>query len=195
MSHLEAIIGASVSIGHKLKLRRKVRSLSLKDVAERSGLSIGLVSQIERGISTPSLRSLTQICTALDMPIRWLFEGPDEGSEGDGIVVRAMNRRHLDLGSKGMVKELLSPDEILGIQMMRIIIQPGGASGPTPYRNPSGAKCGVVVSGEFGLEVDGREYRLSAGDSFAFEAVSLHRFWCEGKSACEVIWVVSPAVY
>lgn len=195
MTQDETIIGASGAIGHKLKLRRKVRSLSLKEVAERSGLSIGLVSQIERGISTPSLRSLTQICTALDMPIRWLFEGPDEDNDGDGVVVRAMNRRHLDLGSKGMVKELLSPDEILGIQMMRIIIQPGGASGPTPYRNPNGAKCGVVVKGEFGLEVDGREYRLSEGDSFAFEAVSLHRFWCEGNSTCEVIWVVSPAVY
>lgn len=191
----ETEIGFTPGIGHKLKLRRKVRCLSLKEIAERSGLSIGLISQIERGISTPSLRSLRQICAALDMPVRWLFEGSDEDSSEDDVVVRALHRRHLDLGSKGMVKELMSPDSIPGIQMMRIIVQPGSASGETPYSNAVGAKCGVVVAGRFGLEVDGREYLLERGDSFAFNATSPHRFWCAGEVPSEVIWVVGPAVY
>lgn len=182
-------------IGHKLRLRRKVRALSLKDVAERSGLSIGLVSQIERGLSTPSLRSLNQICSALDMPIRWLFEGPDDSGNEDQVVVRAMHRRHLDFGNKGMVKELMSPDNVPGIQMMRIVIQPSGSSGESPYNHPSGAKCGTVIRGKFGLEVDAREYVLSVGDSFAFHATARHRFWCVGDAPCEVIWVVTPAVY
>jgi transcriptional regulator with XRE-family HTH domain len=183
-------------VGQKLRLRRRVRRMSLNEVAERSGLSIGLVSQIERGISTPTIRSLTQICQALEMPMRWLFEGEDAEGGGDAnVVVKVDRRRFMDLGSKGMVKELMSPDSIPGIQMMRIVIQPGGSSGESPYNHPNGAKCGTVVAGRFGLEVDEREYILELGDSFAFNATSRHRFWCVGSKPCEVIWVVTPAVY
>jgi transcriptional regulator with XRE-family HTH domain len=183
-------------IGQKLRLRRKVRRMSLKEVAERSGVSIGLVSQIERGLSTPSLRSLNQICQALEMPMRWLFEGEHAGAHDEGeVVVRQSQRRFMDLGAKGMVKELMSPDSVPGIQMMRIVIRPGGSSGESPYNHPNGAKCGTVLSGQFGLEVDEREYILGPGDSFAFRATSQHRFWCAGGEPCEVIWIVSPAVY
>lgn len=193
----EAADGAiSSGIGHRLRLRRKVRGLSLKQVSERSGLSIGLVSQIERGLTTPSLRSLNQICAALDMPMRWLFEAPapDAGGEDD-TVVRAHNRRRLDFGARGMSKELMSPDAVPGIQMMRITVKPGGRSGESPYTHPSGAKCGVVLSGRFGLEIDGRRHVLGPGDSFAFDAGRRHLFWCAGEEPCEVYWVVTPAVY
>lgn len=182
-------------VGHRLRLRRKVRRLSLQDVAERSGLSIGLVSQIERGLSTASLRSLNLICRALDMPMRWLFECEAEAANDTGVVVRASARRYMDLGSKGMAKELMSPDSIADIQMMRIVIQPGGSSGDSPYNHPTGAKCGTVLAGQLGLAVDGQEYQLGPGDSFAFKAISQHRFWCVGNAPCEVIWVVTPAVY
>lgn len=188
-------LGDAAGIGNKLRLRRKVRGLSLKDVATRSSVSIGLVSQIERGLSTPSLRSLNQICSALDMPIRWLFEETPDTEGENGVVVRAMNRRHLDFGAKGMAKELLSPDTVLGIQMMQITIRPGGSSGDSPYNHPSGAKCGTVLSGKFGLSVGQTDYILSTGDSFAFHATERHRFWCVGDAPCQVIWVVTPAVY
>lgn len=185
----------TTGIGHKIRLRRKVRGLSLKDVADRSRLSIGLVSQIERGLSTPSLRALNQICSALDMPIRWLFDGSEQNGWEDSVVVRARHRRHLDFGGKGMAKDLMSPDAVPEIQMMRITIQPGGSSGDSPYNHPAGAKCGTVLEGQFGLKVDGRDYIMGPGDSFAFHATSQHRFWCVGDAPCQVIWVVTPAVY
>jgi len=82
-----------------------------------------------------------------------------------------------------------------GIQMMRIIIQPGGSSGPEPYNNATGAKCGLVTQGRLGLEVAGRSFTLEPGDSFAFDATELIRFWCAGDHTCEIVWVVTPAVY
>lgn len=180
------------SIGRNLRLRRSIKGLSLQEVANRAEISIGLLSQIERGMTMPSIKSLRQICAALDMPIGWLFEMP-EGNHED-VVVRATSRRVMTLGPKGMTKELLSPDTVPSIQMIRIIVQPGGSSGE-PYNNASGAKCGTVISGVLGLEVDGREYVLATGDSFAFEAQKLHRFWCIGEQPVELIWVVTPAVY
>ncbi len=184
------------SLGARLRRRRKVRALSLQEVAGRADISIGLLSQIERGLAMPSVRSLSAICNALEMPVGWLFDGagPDEDARNP-LVVRRHQRRVLDLGAKGMVKELLTPDECTGIQMMRLVIRPGGSTGPTPYNHPSGAKCGTVLSGVLGLEVDGTEHVLQAGDSFAFEATRLIRFWCIGPEETVVIWVVSPAVY
>jgi transcriptional regulator with XRE-family HTH domain len=179
-------------LGRKLRLRRTIKRFSLQYVAERADISVGLLSQIERGIASPSLRSLRQICAALDMPVGWLFDVPT--SKQEDAVVRANARRTLDLGPKGMRKELLSPDTVTGIQMMRIEIRPGGAWGEAT-RNESGAKCGVVMSGALALELDGIVHVVGPGDSFAFEATKLHRFWCEGQETVDLLWVVAPAVY
>lgn len=181
-------------IGPRLRARRKVRGLSLQQVAGRAEVSIGLLSQIERGLSMPSVRSLRAICTALEMPVGWLFDGDGAGL-GDPVVVPRHRRRVLDLGEKGMIKEMMTPDTCAGIQMMRIVIRPGGSSGQTAYNHPEGSKCGTVVSGVLGLELDGVARRLEAGDSFAFAATSMLRFWAEGPEEAVVIWVISPAVY
>src|SRR4051794_717611 len=82
-------------IGRKLRQRRAIRGLSLQEVADRADISIGLLSQIERGVTTPSLRSLRQICLALDMPVGWLFD-EGEGERSD-VVVRVNARRSLTL--------------------------------------------------------------------------------------------------
>ncbi|MFC3628324.1 helix-turn-helix domain-containing protein [Paracoccus angustae] len=183
-----------VDLGTRLRRRRKVRGLSLKEVARRAEVSIGLISQVERGLTMPSVRSLGAICSALEMPVGWLFDTADT-DEVDDLVVRRHQRRVLDLGAKGMIKELMTPDSCTGIQMMRLVIRPGGSTGDTPYNHPSGAKCGTVLSGHLMLEVDGDTRRLTAGDSFAFEATCMIRFWCEDSEAAEVLWVVTPAVY
>jgi transcriptional regulator with XRE-family HTH domain len=97
-------------LGRKLRLRRTIKRLSLQHVADLADISVGLLSQIERGLTTPSLRSLRQICTALDMPVGWLFDVP--ASPQEDAVVRAAPARTLDFGPKDMRKELLSPDEV-----------------------------------------------------------------------------------
>ncbi|MBV0892568.1 cupin domain-containing protein [Paracoccus sp. Z118] len=181
-------------LGARLRRRRKVRGLSLKEVASRAEVSIGLVSQVERGLTMPSVRSLGAICGALEMPVGWLFDRADAEGESD-LVVRQHQRRVLDLGAKGMVKELMTPDSCTGIQMMRLVIRPGGSTGDTPYNHPTGAKCGTVLSGQLVMEVDGDTHHLNAGDSFAFEASRMIRFWCGGSETAEVLWIVTPAVY
>lgn len=184
---------ANSHIGRRLRERRKVRDMSLKDVAAKAGVSVGLLSQVERGISMPSVRSLGVICAALEMPVSWLFDRNDE--KPDRVVVRRHQRRTLDLGVKGMIKELMTPDSCSGIQMMRLVIRPGGSSGETPYNHPSGAKCGTVLSGTLALEVNGTVHELSPGDAFAFDALEKIRFWAVGEIEADVLWVVTPAVY
>ncbi|MDO5706817.1 MAG: XRE family transcriptional regulator [Paracoccus sp. (in: a-proteobacteria)] len=186
--------GDADDIGSRIRRRRKVRGMSLKEVAQRAEVSIGLISQIERGLTMPSVRSLGAICAALEMPVGWLFDHPAPPDDSR-ILVRRHQRRVLDLGAKGMAKELMTPDSSTGIQMMRLVIRPGGSTGQTPYNHPSGAKCGTVLRGTLALEVDGEVHLIGPGDSFAFEATRMIRFWCEGNEVTEVIWVVTPAVY
>lgn len=180
-------------IGTKLRLRRTIRGQSLQEVATAAGISIGLLSEIEREIATPTLKVLRSICQALQMPMGWLF---DEGGSVEGnTVVRRMQRRRMNLGPKGMMKELMTPDTITELQMMRIVIDPEGTSGDKPTTLQAGAKCGAVLSGRLGIQVDGREYVLEHGDSFAFKASAALRFWCVGDQPVELVWVVTPAIY
>ena len=189
-----ALVEPTDAIGQKLRHRRKVRQLSLKAVAEKAAVSIALLSQIERGLSAPSLRSLNQICAALEMPIGWLFARDHAASAGeDTVVVRRTNRRHLDFA--GMTKEILSSDAVPQLQLMHFVIHPGGMSGDSPNRHPTGAKAGTILAGQLGLELDGREYMLERGDSFSFLGATRYRFWCVGQVDCEIFWAVTPALY
>lgn len=187
---------SSDGVGEKLRRRRKIRNMSLSEVAGKAGLSIGLLSQIERELSTPSLRTLNQICEALEMPVRWLFDSHESAPEADqSVVVRRANRRCMDLGHAGMTKEILSSDAVLQLQLMRFVVRPGGESGSSPNQHATGAKAGTIVAGQLGLEIDGRQYLLRPGDSFSFAANATYRFWCAGEVDCELFWAVTPALY
>jgi transcriptional regulator with XRE-family HTH domain len=180
-------------IGERLRLRRKLRGLSLKQVSEGAGLSVGMLSQVERGLVVPSVKSMRAICAALDMPVGWLFEASsDTHGDHDDIVVRHDARRELSYDNGSLRKELLTPDTQPQIQMLRFIMKPGADSGE-PYANSEGGKCGLVVQGTLGLELDGTELVIHSGDSFAFPARTMVRFRTIGAEICEVIWVVAPA--
>ena len=179
--------------GERLRLRRKMRGWSLQQVADRAGFSVGMLSQVERGLSQPSVKSLRAICAALEMPVGWLFEKPgEEHANSNDFVVRKHTRRELSYDSGTLRKQLLTPDSQPQIQMLRFLLQPGADSGD-PYSNTEGGKCGLVVQGTLGLELDGQPLVINAGDSFAFPARTLVRFWTIGETPCEVIWVVAPA--
>ena len=179
--------------GERLRLRRKMRGWSLQQVADRAGFSVGMLSQVERGLSQPSVKSLRAICAALEMPVGWLFEKTGDGAaDSNDFVVRKETRRELSYDSGTLRKQLLTPDSQPQIQMLRFLMQPGADSGD-PYSNTEGGKCGLVVQGTLGLELDGQPLVINAGDSFAFPARTLVRFWAIGEAPCEVIWVVAPA--
>lgn len=185
--------GDTVKVGETLRLRRQMRGLSLKQVAEPAGISVGMLSQVERGLAAPSIKTLRAICAAMDMPVNWLFhlDGEQEGRAAEYIVPRSA-RRSLTYHDGTLVKELLTPDTQPDIQMLRFVLSPGASSGE-PYCNAEGGKCGIVLAGTLGLELNGSKFVINTGDSFAFPATTMVRFWAVGDIQCEVIWVVAPA--
>ena len=182
-------------LGIQLRQRRRIKDLTLTKLSQKSGMSVGLLSQIERGISSPSLKSLTQICAALGIPMSWLFDsGPIANPVERGLVVRRGSRRRLDLGTYGVTKELLSPDLGGEMQIYLVSIRPGGQSGPETYTH-RGEEGGLVLVGTLELTVDGQIVVLYEGDSFRFKSSLAHRFSNPGAVQATVVWANSLAFY
>jgi transcriptional regulator with XRE-family HTH domain len=177
-------------IGLRIRVLRKDRKLSIERLAEESGLSVGMLSQLERGKSTPSVRSLRVLGTALGVSLSWFFSPAptDESSETDYIVRRAA-RRALTLTPSGVYKQLLTPDRPGLIEIYELALKPGGNSGLEFYSH-RGEKSGVILSGSLRLWIDDRSYLLEEGDSFRFSSEIAHRFENDGKLLARLIWVV-----
>lgn len=185
----------TAGIGDQLRQRRRIRNLTLSELSQQAKLSVGLLSQIERGITSPSLKSIKQICEALGIPMSWLFDsGPVENPQEKGLVVRRGSRRRLDLGTYGVTKELLSPDLGGEMQIYLVSIRPGGQSGPETYTH-RGEEGGLVLSGTLELTVDGRIVVLYEGDSFRFSSSLAHRFTNPGTTQTSVVWANSLGFY
>ncbi len=169
--------------------------MSLKQLSDASGLSIGLLSQIERGTSSPSLRSLQALSRAVGVSPIWFFnDGKLPPREERDVVVRHGDGRRLELPHKRLMKELITPDLTGSLQMLIVNIEPGGSTGSETYAH-EGEECGHVLEGELDLWVGKRHFHLDAGDSFRFASDLPHRSKNNGKVMTRVIWVTSPPFY
>ncbi|MBL3569959.1 XRE family transcriptional regulator [Rhodovulum sulfidophilum] len=188
-------VEADLSLGQAVRRARQGRDMSLKQVADGAGISVGLMSQIERGISSPSIRVLRAICGVLDIPVLSLFVWDDRPSEREArMIVRADRRRSVDFGDRGMVKSFLTAHDSGALQVMDIVLQPGGGSGEDAYRHV-GEECGLVLVGSLEIWIDGHAFHLNEGDSFHFESVLPHKFRNLSDGRTRVLWITTPPVW
>jgi transcriptional regulator with XRE-family HTH domain len=182
---------ADQAVGQKLRERRRAAGLSLQALAARTGCSIGYISQVERGLSTASIKFLTAAADAFGMGLAGFFvtEGEAETKPDDEIVVRKGERGRLGLWRAGIAKELLTPPQgASALNLFMVRIEPFGSSGEEDYRH-GGEEAGFLLEGELRLVVDGREFHLEAGDSFRFESRRPHRFANPSERPAVVLWV------
>ncbi|WP_206619201.1 MULTISPECIES: helix-turn-helix domain-containing protein [unclassified Mesorhizobium] len=175
-----------------IRALRKARGLTLAEIAMKLDRSVGWVSQVERGLSIPSLGDLRAFAELFGVPLSLFFSHDVPAEEERGVVVRAGSRRSLGTSESGLVEELLSPDLGGSFEMLRSVFAPG-AELKTEARRPT-EEAGYVASGTFELEIGGVWHRLSEGDSFRFEGKPF-RWRNPGAEPAVVIWVVSPPVY
>ncbi|AYD03509.1 transcriptional regulator (plasmid) [Neorhizobium sp. NCHU2750] len=171
-------IEADRTMGERIRALRRERSLSLMDIAQRTGYSVGYLSQIERGLSSPSLRTMVALGEAFGIGLSGLFSRGASASEGDsdGVVVRASERGRMDLWRTGIDKAILTPhDEAFGLDLYLMKIAPGGFSDEDFFAH-SGEEAGVVIEGTMELNVAGSSWMLQTGDSFRFASNRPHRY-------------------
>lgn len=176
---------ADVLVGRRVRALRLERNLSLSDLGARAGISIGALSQIERGLSSLRVKVIWPLAAALSVEPSALI-GDGSESSSDLYCVRAHARRALPVHSEGIAKQLLSPPGAT-LTGMIVTVEPGGGTAEA-YAH-AGHEFGLVMTGEVELTVDGTTYTLKQGDSFAFKSTLMHAFRNNGRVRGEILWV------
>ena len=175
-------------IGAKLRELRKLRKLSLKKLADRTGCSASYLSLVENGKVDPGISRLKKIASGLEVTIVDLFQNQPNSK----VVLRKHERIQAEFkGSKTRIEILVPqvPDKKLDARLA--IISPGGSS-EGDYQHP-GEEFGLILKGSLDLTVNGVTYRLDEQDSFFFSSTQSHRFVNKGKKEAVVVWVNHPA--
>ncbi len=178
----------SSRVGDEIRQLRKRQGLTILELSKRSQQSTGYLSQIERGISIPSVAAIESIAGALGVRVTWFFEAGEvsASSEGD-VVVRRNGRRRLSYAN-GVHDLLLSPRLNGPVEMFLTFFAPGSGSGDG-WLSANGYQTGLVLAGQFQLFIDNRKYDLREGDSFGFDGSTRHKYCNPGKVESRVVWV------
>jgi transcriptional regulator with XRE-family HTH domain len=176
-------------LGEAIRLLRRRARLTIGALAKRAQLSTAMVSLLERGRATPSLRTLRLLGLALDVPVSYFF-GAREEDAAERYVVRRGNRRLLRLTRTGVLKETLLPPGKGVLELYELALNPGGASG-TDFIQHEGEKAGYVLAGRLRLMLDGVVEVLEPGDTFRFPSSVPHMFDNPGEEVARVIWITT----
>lgn len=169
------------AIGRRVRTLRQQRQLSLEALAERSGVSVSMLSTVERGQKVPSILVMGQIATALDTSIGRLV---DEETAPQVIVMRATDQRVIK-DPAGIERRSLSPVlPGLEFELMRMTLAPGVNAGVFPPHRAGSREYLAVETGTLTLSLNGIEYRLHAGDSIYHDGDCEHGYRNDSDTPC-----------
>lgn len=184
-------------IGDRLREERIKAGISQRELARRLGLSASMISQLESGLSKPSVGTLYAIVTELDLSLDMVIRGEDYADTGGNDepaeinpLVHPHQRQSIDLASGVRWEELTATSED-GIDFLHAIYEVGGASTPDEsLMRHHGREYGYVVSGKLGIQIGFRVYEMGSGDSIAFDSTRPHRLYNLGDEPVHAIWFV-----
>lgn len=180
------------ALGAAVKVERQRQGLTVQSLSAKSGVSFGLISQLERGLGNPSLQSLHRIASALAVPLPKLLSGAD----GDSMVVRSGERALLPVPNdqpphQRVLRELLTPRLSSNLQLIRSTLPPGFTNEGQPFRH-LGTESVTVERGVLVVVHGERRVTLEAGDTITYGCSTPH-WWANGQDdETVVLGAVSP---
>ena len=201
-------------IGRRLAAHRGQRGMRVAELAREVGVTPSLISQIERGMSRPSVSTLFAIAQALDVPVDAFFREPPPGAAGapaggpdgpgeagrspagpaqpslaDGrYVVRRGGRAVIDIEG-GVRWERLTRSTLDHLDFFELVYEPGAESHPRQYTHP-GTEMVLVMSGCLEITIGFERYRLEPGDSIDFPSSMPHRYVNPGTETARAVTVI-----
>jgi transcriptional regulator with XRE-family HTH domain len=184
---------AEGAVGARVKSLRDAMDLSLRDLSDRSGVSAPMLSQVERGDTSPTLAVAQKIAAGLDLTLSQLLRLDEDRHV---VIVRTSDRRIRR--RRGHRVEELTP----GLPGQRSDVSehtlaPGAATGATddpPMHEPGSRETAVVLDGKVELFIDGQRHELAEGDSVTFDADLPHHFENNSSSEARLIAVVAAGL-
>ena len=192
---MTVVTAESIPIGPRVRALREAMDLSLRDLGERAGVSAPMLSQVERGETSPTLAVASRIAAGLELSLSQLLRL----DEGEGVtVVRRANRRPGGSGADGHSYELVTP--ALPGQRAEVSchrLAPGASTGgpdDPPMHEPGSRETALVTAGSLRLSCAGIHYDLDEGDAVTFDADLAHHFENPGRREARFIAVVSAGL-
>lgn len=169
------------ALGERVQTLRIDRGLTLRELADRSDVSVSMLSSVERGEKAPTVVVLDRVATGLDVSLASLVAA-DEAARI--IVRRAADQDRLDEPG-GWQRTILSP-VVPGVnfEWIRSTLPPGCEAGTFPAYAPGSHEFVAVQSGTLTLTIGERELSLAAGDSVYFAADAPHGYANRGQTRC-----------
>jgi len=186
-------VDRSGTVGHRIKALRDAMGLSLRDLADRSGVSAPMLSQVERGETSPTLASAAKIAAGLELTLSQLLR-LDEGQHV--AVSRASGRRRYERGGH-RIEELTPPLPGQRADVSLHVLEPGATTGgraDPPMHEPGSRETAVVLAGTLALVVDGSRHELREGDSVTFDADLPHHFENDGEEPTRFFAVIAAGL-
>lgn len=181
------------AVGPRIHALRDAMDLSLRDLSERSGVSAQMLSQVERGETSPTLALAAKIAAGLELTLSQLLR-LDEGQHV--AVSRAEDRRHSTRGGHSF-EELTPPLPGQRADVSVHTLEPGATTGghaDPPMHEPGSRETAVVLTGTLALVVDGTRYDLREGDSVTFDADLPHHFENDGEEPTRFFAVIAAGL-
>ncbi len=164
--------------------------MSLEDLALRTGLSVGLLSQMERGRGNPSFVTLMRIANAFQVQLGYFFsDGPQRQ-----LVVRRNERRRIRFPATGLTYELCTPDLSGKIAVIWTRMEPGMRGEEAPLHH-EGEECLVLTRGVLEAHIGDQVVILHEGDSVTFDCSVPHWYYNPGPDIAETIGAMTPAAW
>jgi transcriptional regulator with XRE-family HTH domain len=195
MSSTDLTSASPEALGARVRALREAMDLSLRDLAERSGVSAPMLSQVERGETSPTLQVAARIASGLELRLSQLLRLDEDGAV---IIVRHDERRAGPPATEGHRYEVLTPP-LPGqrAELSRHTLAPGaktGGPGDPPMHEPGSRETALVEAGSLVLACDGESYLLAAGDCVTFDADLPHHFENPGTEDAVLLAVVSAGL-
>ena len=175
------------TVGARIRSARGRRGMSLRALSVEAGVSTGLLSQIERGITDPSLQTLRQVARALNVPLFDLFQAPKPSPVA---VVRRDRRVGVAAPHSEVTYTRISPGAG-HLEVLEGTLAPGGASSQEPWSHAS-EECVLVTAGTVRVEIGDEAHVLATGDSCYFDSRLPHRYINDGDEPAVFLVSVTP---
>lgn len=177
--------------GEKLRQARERKGLTLKNVAQKAGVSESLVSQIERNRVSPAIDTLLALADVLDINLEYLFE--EYRQKRPVHIIRTTERRKMN-EEEVLYEELSNPGTHTDEHSMETYLLEIPVNGHTHrgHYGHYGHEVGFILQGTCELQYDDNKYPLHEGDSVTFSSSAPHCLVNTGKTPLKAVWVVTP---
>ncbi|GEM_PF-1021111 len=171
-------------IGQQIRKVRQRRRMTIQQLADASGLSASMLSLVERGLTSPSLLSLTAIGRTLGITLAEMMSG--QLNEPEEAVTRLESMPLLKTPD-GILRRILRQDRARGVTITYNEYGPGIGNSPVGITH-TGFEYGLVIEGELTIEIDGDQTVLHGGDVVSLRSTRVHKIWNYSSQKATTVW-------